>query len=139
MSAELDIALPRVKSAEGFRPSVYLDTVGVQTIGYGCALQDWPEPFASAVAKIQLEQAETECASITGYLDLDPTRRSVLIEMMFNLGPTRLSGFHDLLRAIRDKDYTAAKEAMLDSKWAMQVKGRAVRLATIMETGVDPQ
>ena len=59
--------------------------------------------------------------------------------MMFNLGPTRLSGFHDLLRAIRDKDYTAAKEAMLDSKWAMQVKGRAVRLATIMETGVDPQ
>jgi lysozyme len=139
MSISLDLALPRVKQSEGYRPMPYRDTVGVETIGYGCALTvGWPEPFAAAVCKLQLEMAESECAAnIIGWADLDFMRQSVLIEMAFNLGYSKLSQFHDLMRAIKNKDWKAAAEAMLDSRWAIQVKGRAVRLARLMETGTD--
>jgi len=139
MSTSLDLAFPRVKQAEGFRRMPYRDTVGVETIGYGCAISiGWPEPLAAAICKLQLEMAEAECAAnIIGWLDLDPIRQSVLIEMAFNLGYAKLSQFHDLMRAIQNKDWKAAADAMLDSRWAMQVKGRAVRLARLMETGTD--
>lgn len=138
MNSETEAALDRVKQHEGFRAMPYADSVGVETIGYGCALSvGWSEPFAEAVAKLQVEAAEQECMAIPGYLEADPLRRSVLIEMMFNLGRNRLYGFHNFLRAIKDGDYKQAAAEMLDSKWAVQVKQRAVRLATIMEKGTD--
>jgi lysozyme len=37
--------------------------------------------------------------------------------------------------AIHKGDYGAAALEMLDSKWADQVKGRALRLSNIMKTG----
>ena len=138
MSAELDIAFPRVKEAEGYRMYPYKDTVGIMTIGYGCALDNgWPEPFAAAVAKIQLEQAELDALDVPGYLDLSPMRRSVLIEMVFNLGLTHLLQFTHFIAALKAGDYKTAAAEMLDSKWATQVGDRARRLARIMELGTD--
>ena len=40
-----------------------------------------------------------------------------------------------MLAAVEEGDYKKAAKEMLDSKWAFQVKGRAVELAKIMETG----
>jgi len=138
MSAELDIALPRIRDAEGYRKFPYKDSVGVQTIGYGCALDTgWPETFAAAVCKLQVEEAETECMELDFWNDLDPLRRSVLIEMVFNLGIDRFLGFHRMLAAVKAKDWTAAANEMLASRWAQQVGGRANRLARIMESGAD--
>ena len=138
MSIELDITLPRVKAAEGYRMYVYTDTVGVRTIGYGCALDTgWPEPFAAAVAKLQLEGAELECRALPFWADLDPMRRTVVIEMVFNLGMARFRGFKNMIGAIGAKDWPKAAQEMLSSLWAKQVKGRAIRLAHIMETGAD--
>jgi lysozyme len=138
MSAELDLAFPRVKDAEGYRMFPYRDTVGVATIGYGCALDTgWPEPFAAAVAKLQLEQAELEARDLPGYLNLSPLRRSVLIEMVFNLGLAHVLQFTHFLAALKSADYKTAAVEMLDSKWATQVGDRARRLARIMETGAD--
>ena len=138
MSAELDIALPRIRDAEGYRKFPYKDSVGVQTIGYGCALDTgWPETFAAAVCKLQVEDAETECMELDFWNDLDPLRRSVLIEMVFNLGIDRFLGFHRMLAAVKAKDWTAAANEMLASRWAQQVGGRANRLARIMESGAD--
>jgi len=138
MSDAVDLALPRIREAEGYRQFPYKDTVGVSTIGYGCALDvGWPEPFASAVCKLQTEIAETACRQLDVYADLDPVRQSVLVEMMFNLGPAKLAQFTHLFAALRAHDYVAAAQAMLDSKWAIQVKSRAVRLATLMQKGTD--
>jgi lysozyme len=138
MSDALELALPRVKQAEGYRQFPYKDTVGVSTIGYGCALDvGWPEPFAAAVCRLQLENADAACRQLDFYADLDTVRQSVILEMMFNLGPEKLSHFVHLFASIRAKDYVAAAQSMLDSKWAMQVKGRAVRLAALMQKGTD--
>ena len=138
MSIPSDIAFPRIKEAEGYRARIYTDTVGVRTIGYGCALDiGWPEPFAAAVAKLQIEAAELECEAFDWYRDLDPMRQSVVIEMVFNLGMAKFQGFRHLIDAISRKDYATAAREMLSSLWARQVKGRAIRLAHIIETGAD--
>ena len=138
MSAEVDIALPRIKDAEGYRKLPYKDTVGVSTIGYGCALDvGWSESFAAAVCKLQVEGAELECRYFDFWPTLDQMRRSVLIEMVFNLGIERFLGFRRFLTAVKAKNYAAAATEMLASLWAKQVGKRATRLAHIMETGTD--
>ena len=55
--------------------------------------------------------------------------------MSFNLGVPRLKRFMNMWAAIHRRDYNAAADEMLDSKWAEQVKGRATRLSNIMRTG----
>ena len=138
MSAAADLALPRVKLNEGYRALPYTDSQGVLTIGYGCALDvGWPEPFAAAVAKLELESAERDAQTIAGYDALDPLRRSVLIEMAFNLGMPHLLGFKKFLAAISKLDFKTAAAEMRDSQWAKQVGARAQRLARIIETGTD--
>ena len=66
---------------------------------------------------------------------MDDARLGVLIEMCYNLGLSGLAGFKKMLAAVEAGDYKKAAKEMLDSKWAFQVKGRAVELAKIMETG----
>ena len=52
--------------------------------------------------------------------------------MMFNLGRTNLSKFKDMRRAVDQGDWNAAADAMIDSKWYMQVTNRAQRLVDRM-------
>ena len=60
--------------------------------------------------------------------ELDGVRQRVLVNMGFNLGLTRLLKFKKFLAALEKKDYETAAIEMMDSRWAVQVKGRANRL-----------
>ena len=68
-------------------------------------------------------------------------RRRVLQNMAFNLGigsaatGKGLLGFKNTLEFVRTGQYDKAADGMLASKWAKQVKGRAVRLAGEMRNG----
>jgi len=66
---------------------------------------------------------------------LDEVRQAVLINMAFNLGNAGLLSFKNTLKMIKDGDYVAASNAMRSSKWASQVKGRAVELCDQMASG----
>lgn len=65
-------------------------------------------------------------------------RQCVLTDMAFNIGQARLTGFHNMLDAIRRKDWQRASDELLDSAYAKQVKGRAIKNARILETGNWP-
>ena len=62
-------------------------------------------------------------------------RADALLNMAFNLGVDGLLGFYNTLSSVRAGDYDKAGDNMLASKWARQVKGRAVELAAQMKTG----
>lgn len=83
----------------------------------------------------------------TEVASLSPVRKNVIYNMAFNLGITKLEKFQKMWGALRGeaagsplKDsplpgspiYELAADEMLDSKWATQVKSRAIRLATQM-------
>ena len=60
--------------------------------------------------------------------------------MVFNMGLGRpgvsgLLSFRNTLELIKNGDYAAASKGMLASKWAKQVKNRALRLARQMDAG----
>jgi len=125
-----------IQRHEGYRPYVYYDTLGFPTGGYGHAFLN-RSPISHDVAVLLFE--EDFDRAVKDYnnlgLELDPVRRAVVIDMLFNLGLTKFMGFKLMIRALRSGWYHTAAEEMLDSKWAGQVKSRAFRLAAMMRTG----
>lgn len=129
-----------LKKDEGLRLNAYKDTVGVWTVGYGHAHVEpntvWNEGMAEAALIEDAKKHNAELyAALPWVKTLDPVRRRVLENMAFNLGVKGLLGFNNTLEAVRAGRYNQAASGMLTSKWAGQVKGRAVRLAQEMLTG----
>lgn len=132
-----------LKGDEGCRLVAYLDTEGVWTIGYGhtkgvhrgmTISQEQAE--ALLYGDIEKHNAATH-AALPWLKNLDPVRRRVIENMGFNLGVDRLLTFKNTLAYVQSGQYRQAADNMLQSKWASQVKGRAVRLAKEMRTGVE--
>lgn len=124
---------------EGLRLKPYTDTVGKLTIGIGRNLTDVGISREEAYVLLEhdIDACLVDLQTFPGFAQLDPVRQRVLVDMRFNLGPSRFRGFKRTLAAVAAGDYAAAAAGMRASKWSQQVKTRAVRLARMMETGID--
>lgn len=136
----------RVCLDEGFRAEPYLDTVGVATIGYGTTkingkpvtLNDKPieEPIARHILCGDLYQACKDAQALfVRFDDMDDVRQEVLVNLAYNLGRARLSGFVKLIQAAETLNYTEMAAQMRDSKWFDQVGQRGLRLYYAMLKG----
>ncbi len=131
------IALDLLKVHEGYRQFPYKCSLGIQTIGYGRNLESrgLSEPEAAYLLSQDIKQAEDLLFhEYEYYWQLSGERKAVLIDMMVNIGPTRLRGFKRMHKAIEDRDYELAALEMLDSKWSRQVGPRSVTLSKIMHS-----
>jgi lysozyme len=146
---------------EGLRFRPYKCTAGKLTIGIGRNLDDKPilaseqqKLFGKVLTQQQLtetlnrgitkEQAELILswdvldavadakALLPNFAKLSEQRQFVIIDMAFNMGRRGLGTFRNTLRMINEGDYTQAAANMLKSKWAKQVKSRAIRLSIMM-------
>lgn len=138
---------------EGFRNKVYQCTEGFSTIGYGYNMD--ANPLKLSVHRINqlkkqgctkheandllislLIRLERDLANKLPWLSkLNEPRQAVLLDMSYNIGIPRLLGFKKTLAALNVGDYEEAGRQMLNSKWAKQVKTRAVHNAEIIRTG----
>lgn len=129
----------QLEQDEGFRPTPYLDTVGVPTFGHGLTYITQYESLRIVEDRVQ-ELYWLLSASHKWFNNLTPARKSVILNMTYNLGyaglvgdeKKRIRGFKDMIAALKAGDYEQAAKEMLDSKWARQVGDRAVRLANQM-------
>ncbi|WP_444942728.1 glycoside hydrolase family protein [Microbulbifer sp. ZKSA006] len=124
---------------EGFREKPYRCTAGKLTVAFGRNLDD--VGLSREEGEILLaNDIEVSLAILQDRVDgfdcLSQVRQAVLVDMCFNLGWPRLSGFKRFLAAVEDGDYSEAAKEMLDSKWARQVGRRARRLADMMLSNV---
>ena len=127
-----------LKMHEGYAAKPYKCSVGKSTIGYGRNLDDngITREEAEVLLNSDIRSATHDAVVfIPPLYELSDNRQMAIIDMSFNLGYNRLSGFKKLRRAILNKDYTQAAKEMLNSKWATQVGNRATRLAVLMEEG----
>lgn len=123
---------------EGLRLKPYDDSVGKKTIGVGRNLDDVGISEEEAMTMLRndiIKVTHDLTDHLAWWLSLDEARRTVLMNMTFNLGITRLLGFHNMLVALQSGDYQKAADEMKDSDWHKQVKGRAIELEQIMRTG----
>ena len=76
-----------------------------------------------------------ECAALYGseWWEFSGELKAILVNMMFNLGRTRLSKFRKMNAAIARQDWNEAGKEGRDSRWYKQVGNRAERLMTRME------
>lgn len=123
---------------EGLKLHPYCDSVGKITIGIGRNLDDVGLSHDEALLLLNndLDKASSQVRTqLPWTINLDDARLAVLVNMAFNMGIGSLLGFKDTLALIHSGKYTAAADAMLQSKWASQVGARATRLAEQMRTG----
>lgn len=147
-----------LKLHEGVRQIAYRDSLGLLTIGIGHLIvptkdAELPQNLRDGIAKRRLTAAEVEelflidlvehentlIAFYPWVKDLDDVRYAVLVDMAFNMGPAFLAGWPNFVRQLQNGDFAGAAKNMGATRWAKQVKGRAERLATMMETGEWPR
>jgi lysozyme len=139
MSPDIRAALRRqLKRDEGTGPTKdglmlpYRCSAGALTIGYGHNLDaSGIKPrFAEYLLDDDIDEVIKALVIALPWIEaLDPVRQAALVNMAFNLGVPRLLKFELMLAALRVKDYELASVQALESTWAEQVKGRALRLA----------
>lgn len=135
------MSLELLRIHEGLRLKPYRCTAGKLTVGYGRNLEN--KGISLEEAEYLLENDMEEVKSIlvdriTIWPKLDEVRRSVLIDMCFNMGWGGLSKFKGFLAAVEDENWQIAGEEMEDSSWWGQVGSRAIRLGKMMESGEWP-
>ena len=135
MSA-VDIAIARLKTDEGFRSTVYLDTANHRTIGYGFNID--AGITQTAAAALLAAQTEDLAQTLGGYwwaAGLDDARMSVVVEVAFNDGVSALLHFPKMLAALGAKNWQSAHDELLDSDAARELPIRYNALAQILLTG----
>jgi lysozyme len=117
---------------EGIRLKTYRDTVGKLTIGVGRNLDDVGISTAEAMALLENDLAHVASqldAALPWWKSMTDNRQQALANMCFNMGLGTLLTFKTTLGLMQSGNYSAAADAMLNSKWAQQVGARAVRIA----------
>ena len=124
---------------EGLRLKPYRCTVGKLTIGIGRNLDDCgitqSEAYVMLINDIMKCEKQLQVKIPDIYNGLDEVRKSVLLNMCFNLGIGGLLGFNNTLAFIASGDWERAANGMLASKWAKQVGRRAIELSELMRKG----
>ena len=146
---------------EAFRTRIYLDSKGILTVGRGHALGSVPlsdvmrnlmsmpgvmdTPFSAEALEVQFVQdaaeAERQVEALANLRGVDfnalaPRQQQALVNMCFQMGPSRLGGFVKMWAALAVGDMAEAERQALDSKWAREDSpGRAKEVAGMLGEG----
>jgi len=138
----------QLKIDEGVEYEIYKDHLGYPTFGVGhLVLETDPEhgqPVGTPVSEdrvkecfeTDLDTAISECNALYEegvFGDLPGEVQEILVNMMFNMGRTRLSKFKKMHAAILEGDWKTAATEGRDSLWYRQVTNRADRLMERLE------
>tara|TARA_R100001015_G_C4632916_1_gene197132 strand:- start:3852 stop:4253 length:402 start_codon:yes stop_codon:yes gene_type:complete len=125
-----------IKENEGYKSTVYTDTLGYDTIGYGFAIKDLEldEEVCDLILDKKLDKLIDATNKKFPFLrELPQDKCEVVFEMVYQLGLNGVSRFKKMLKALENKDYDKAAAEMLDSLWAKQTPNRAIKLSNQMK------
>ena len=138
---DIDKLREELEFDEGCIYEIYNDHLGYPTLGIGHLVLESDaengQPVGTPVSKERvIECFEKDIKSVFSDIDRNlpwvedqpEDIQRVVANMCFNLGLTRLLKFKNFLFRLQVKQYEAASEEMMDSRWATQVGPRAVRL-----------
>jgi len=125
-----------IKKCEGLSLTLYNDTMGYPTIGWGRCLS---KPISVDEAELffqnDFKEAVNQLEKMSWYTIQPPGVKQALVNMCFNLGIAKLSLFKRMIGALNAKNYTRAAQEALDSTWASQVGERAKDIAVMIREG----
>jgi len=138
----------QLKIDEGVVHEIYKDHLGYPTFGVGhLVLASDPEQGQSIGTPVSedrvkecfekdLDTAISECTALYGdsFNNWPGTVQEVLVNMMFNMGRTRLGKFKNFRKALESQDWKQAGVEGRDSRWHKQVTSRAEKLMVRLES-----
>ena len=132
---------------EGIKYEVYNDHLGYPTFGIGHLVIDSDpehgEEVGTPVSSFRVISAFkddvvgvlSDCETLyPDFGELPEDVQRIIANMMFNMGRTRLSKFKGMKRGVDARDWKAAADEMVDSRWYRQVPNRAGRLVLRMRS-----
>lgn len=130
---------------EGCIYAVYLDHLGLKTVGIGHLCRESDPEFDMEVGTPVSEERVMELFNkdmswtfqdciqlLSEFNDLPGEVRLIVANMMFNMGVNRMGGFKRFLAAVEKADWNSAADEMHDSRWRRQVPERSGRLIARM-------
>ncbi len=133
----------RIKEHEGFRDTVYSDSLGFATVGYGHLVLP-TDNFVEGVAypKEQLETvfdndfqiALTSAEELLEEIEVPETVKGIICEMCFQLGKPRVMKFKKMWEGIEVGNWNKSADEMIDSNWHKQTTARCEDLAELMRS-----
>jgi lysozyme len=137
-----------LKIDEGVKYEIYADHLGYPTFGVGHLVLESDaesgmelgtpisEERVAQCFDADLDLSIAECVALYGdrFNDFPDAAQQVLVNMMFNMGRTRLSKFKNFRAALEDHDWKRAGVEGRDSLWYKQVTNRAERLMVRLES-----
>ena len=161
----LEELIPIISLNEGRRARAYNDSHGYRTVGVGFCIdprvrpdarqkieslganfdavynqrQDLTNQQIDALLKESINEAIQVAQNYIGNLSFHPKNVQIaLIDMAFNLGPTKLNQFVRLKQQVLARNYEMAAREMEDSRWYGQVRDRGPRMTSIMRNTNQP-
>ena len=137
-----------LKIDEGVKYEIYADHLGYHTFGVGHLVinedPEWGQEFGTPISEERvwecfekdLDTSISECHALHGegtFDDFPEEVQQVVVNMMFNMGRTRLSKFKKFNAALEAADWKEAAVEGRDSRWYKQVTNRAERLMSRLE------
>jgi lysozyme len=138
----------QLKIDEGVVYEVYKDHLGYPTFGVGHLVLESDPEYGLEVGSVVSEERVKECFERDldiaieecnqlyedgRFSNLPDEVQQILVNMMFNMGRTRLSKFKKMHAAILEGNWVEAAKEGRDSRWYDQVTNRAERLMTRLE------
>ena len=130
---------------EGVKYEIYLDHLGYPTFGIGHLINktdgESGQDVGTPISRERVQECfEADVLSVIydcdklydDFDELPEEVQQIIANMMFNMGYTRLSKFKGMKRGVDARDWNAAADEMVDSRWYRQVTNRADRLVQRM-------
>lgn len=142
-----------IKNLEGCVLQPYQDSEGFPTVGYGhkllnpdgtkqrlCEIIDrgtfiFTKEDADRLFEEDFRTAFNMSGRFSFWDNLNPSRKMVIVAMVFQMGFRGVSLFKKMCRCLDLEDFFGAYCEMIDSRWYLQTNKRCHILATIMLTG----
>ena len=128
--------IEQIKEHEGFRSTVYDDSLGIATIGFGFTIKDLELDLdiAEEILKRKLDKLKKRVNDRFHWVsDAPKPIQNVVYNMVYQLGLNGFSRFRLSIQYLADKNYEKASKEMLDSRWARQTPNRAIELSNIVK------
>ena len=135
-----------IKVHEGVRTKPYKDSLGLWTVGVGhligdgkslppewnreLSMQEVDELFAKDYAHHKEMAMKTP-----GWDKANETGQAAMIDLAFNMGGSWYKKWPNTAKALEAGDFDKAADGLKDSKWYQQVKGRAVKIVSMLREG----
>ena len=116
----------------------YLCTSKKLTIGIGRNLDDVgiSKEEAEMLLKNDIYEATNQLLNAFPFMaTFSDVRISAMINFTFNVGIGTVRKFSNTIEYLKNEDWDAAADEMMDSKWAEQVGDRAIQITEQIRTG----